>query len=258
MLYNNSDKEIFQKLLDSDYSKDYYKGMIDDLLNQNIKNVEIIQEKQRIKSDLQAKKIAEEISKNQLKHDMPSLLDGVIMALAKFQGNSMYNSSLSEDDMNDYVRDILSTIFETKDQTRQGYSNAYRVPPKKRGAGELDIQINYNGKIVGIYEGLKIERVNKQYVYDHITKAMINYNPQGVKNVFVVSYVINHFFDFGDFWCHFIETVRDYKAPNPGYQVTWENESTDSGYSKIKALHGLYFSDGEEHDIWIIAVCVKN
>lgn len=56
MLYNNSDKEIFQKLLDSDYSKDYYKGMIDDLLNQNIKNVEIIQEKQRIKSDLQAKK----------------------------------------------------------------------------------------------------------------------------------------------------------------------------------------------------------
>ncbi len=74
-------------------------------------------------------------------------------ALVKLQKNNHYNSSSSEDTMNDYVRDILDESYELRDQTRQGESES------GSDAGEIDIQICVEGLQLVMMEALKLESV---------------------------------------------------------------------------------------------------
>lgn len=60
--------------------------------------------------------------------------DKVLRVLSKMQRNHHYDSSSSEDTMNDYIRDILDESYNVKDQTRQGDST------KGDEAGEIDTQ----------------------------------------------------------------------------------------------------------------------
>lgn len=81
------------------------------------------------------------------------LIQKVTRALVKLQKNNHYNSSSSEDTMNDYVRDILDESYELRDQTRQGKSES------GNGAGEIDIQICIEGLPLVMIGALKLESV---------------------------------------------------------------------------------------------------
>ena len=183
----------------------------------------------------------------------PFLFDEIVGALAALCGNPTYNSSTLEDQMNDYVRDILGHGLQVRDQTRQGISGNSRSAEKGR-AGELDIQIRNNGRPIGIYEGLRLDGVNTKEIYDHIIKATINYNPQGIKEVFVVAYVRGQFTCFGDFMNRFIACVKAYQAPVPECQIVWDDEEEDTGLSAVRSIHGIYNLDGVEHNIHVMAV----
>ncbi len=155
--------------------------------------------------------------------------------------------------MNDYVRDILGQGLQVRDQTRQGLSGNSRSAEKGH-AGEVDIQIRNNGRPIGIYEGLRLESVTEKTIHDHIEKATVNYNPQGVKEVFVVAYVINHSTGFGEFWTRFVGCIQKYEAKEEEYQITWEEEEEDTGLSGVRSIHGTYEMDDVEHSIHVIAV----
>jgi len=183
----------------------------------------------------------------------PFLFDEIVGALAALCGNSTYNSSTLEDQMNDYVRDILGRGLQVRDQTRQGISGNSRSAEKGR-AGELDIQIRNNGRPIGIYEGLRLDGVNSKEIYDHIAKATINYNPQGVKEVFVVAYVRGQTTGFGDFMNRFIACVKAYQASAAEHQIVWDDEEEDTGLSGVRSIHGIYSMDGVEHNVHVLAV----
>ena len=142
--------------------------------------------------------------------------------------------------MNDFVRSIIAASLEVRDQTRNGISGTSTSATQER-SGELDIQIRYNGKPICVYEGLKLDSVKKKELYEHIVKATINYNPQGIKNVFVTAYVVNQSTHFGDFWDRFCDCVRQ-----------------DTEMSAIRVLHGVYKMDGVDHDVYVIAVKIQS
>lgn len=183
----------------------------------------------------------------------PFLFDEIVGALAALCGNPTYNSLSLEDPMNDYVRDILGHGLHVRDQSRQGISGNSRYAEKGQ-AGELDIQIRNNGRPIGIYEGLRLKNVDSSEIYDHIKKATINYNPHGVKEVFIVAYVRNHATDFGKFWSKFMECVRAYEAPDPEYQIVWADEEEDTGLSAVRSIRGIYNMDDTEHNVHAMAV----
>lgn len=187
----------------------------------------------------------------------PFLFDEVVGALASLCGNPTYNASSLEDPMNDYVRDILGQGLQVRDQTRQGISGNSSSAEKGQ-AGELDIQIRNNGRPIGIYEGLRLDRVNATDIYDHIKKATINYNPQGVKEVFVVAYVQGQTTGFGRFWKRLVECVKNYHAPDPEHDIEWDEEEEDTGLSAVRSLHGTYYMDDAEHNVHVIAVKLMN
>ncbi len=200
-------------------------------------------------------KVAEAMGKELAKaiRTTPDLFDEIIGALSSLCGNPTYNSSSQEDTMNDYVRDILGHGLQVRDQTRQGLSARSRSAEKGQ-AGELDIQIRNNGRPIGIYEGLRLDGVVSKDIYEHLAKATIQYNPQGVKEIFVVAYVRNQSHKFGDFWKRFVSCVRGYTSTDLEYQISWDDEEEDTGLSSIRSIHGVYNADDVSHNVHAIAV----
>lgn len=186
----------------------------------------------------------------------PLVFDKVISALSVLCGDSHYNAQVSEDTMNDCIRNLIAASLEVRDQTRNGISGTSTSATQER-SGELDIQIRHNGKPICIYEGLKLSSIDSSAIHTHIAKATINYNPQGVKDVFVVAYAVNQQKRFGEFWQRYMEKVREYIADDVDYAITWDDEETDTGMSAIRVLHGVYKMDGVNHNVYATAVKIQ-
>lgn len=183
---------------------------------------------------------------------VPTIEDKVISALSALCGNKTYNFSTLEDPMNDYVRDMLAQNLNVRDQTHNGISENSESVRKSR-PGELDAQVWFNGRPIGIYEGLRPDSSGSKDIYEHISKAIINYNPQGLKEVFVAAYVQNHINDFGNYWKKFSEHVKKYDKP----PVTWDKEEIGTGMSAVRGIHGIYQMDGQDHNLYVFAVKIQ-
>ena len=71
----------------------------------------------------------------------------------------------SEDQRNDYIRDILeANMYLVKDQTRQGTSNS------GKDSGEVDILIHEQSTAIAIIEALNLDSFNVGYLNTHINK----------------------------------------------------------------------------------------
>lgn len=113
------------------------------------------------------------------------------------------NKDSAENSINDYFRDMLfmKGYNEVKDQTRHGISVS------GKDAAEVDILLTKEGKEIAIFEGLKLDSINKSYIATHIDKAIINYNALGTAT-FVVSYV--NVEDYEAFWERFSSYIENY------------------------------------------------
>lgn len=125
-----------------------------------------------------------------------SVLDDLVQIGERFCVNASFDSESSENSINDYFRDMLfmKGYKEVKDQTRHGISI------KGKDAAEVDILLTKNGKEIGIYEGLKLNCVEKDYIKTHIEKAIVNYNALGTAT-FIVAYVNST--NFESFWARY-------------------------------------------------------
>lgn len=147
-------------------------------------------------------------------------------ALLKLQRNYNYNSSSSEDIMNDYVRDILDENYVIKDQSRQGKSE------NGDNAGEVDIQICSDGFPVVMIEGIKLAALSKEYLDKHINKILTKYDPNGCPYAFILVYTTVYNFD--SFYDKLQKYLKDYNFP---YQCMEDIIDVDTGYAELKHSH---------------------
>ena len=162
-----------------------------------------------------------------------------ISACSKIADNPASCASFDEDGLNRVIRDLLDSAI-----TRFGYTIADQTQQGLSGTkpGELDIRINKNGIPVSIYEGL-IHK-DKQYLYDHINKAIGKYNQSGCKAVYVVEFSRNK--GFGGFWDNACENIEEYDKVN----VKEEN----TGLLGVKMLKGTFDWEGQKGDFYYIGV----
>ena len=121
---------------------------------------------------------------------MQELLSKLTNALLELQSDSHYFDA-KENACNSFVRSLLKSAgYVCMDQTLRGVGAA------GKGDGELDIVIQDRdrGNDIAIFEGLKLTqksfaKSDQQYLADHIKKLLDNYNPTGLKNLLLVSYV---------------------------------------------------------------------
>ncbi len=170
--------------------------------------------------------------------DLPHEL---ISACAKLSDNPASYMSFDEDGLNREIRNLLDSAisrlgYSICDQTQQGLGK------NDKKTGELDIRITKNGIPVAIFEGL-IHR-GKQYLYDHINKAINKYNISGCKTVIVVEYSRNK--GFGGFWDGVCDALEDYD----GISVNEEN----TGLLGVKMMKGTFKWQGSAGDFYYFGV----
>lgn len=164
-----------------------------------------------------------------------------ISACAKIVDSPSSYASFDEDGLNREIRNLLDSAitrfgYTIADQTQQGLGKT------DKNAGELDIRISKNGIPVAIYEGL-IHK-DKDWLYNHIDKAIGRYNQSGCKAVYVVEFSRNK--GFGGFWDGATEALDEYSGVN----VKEEN----TGLLGVRMLKGTFEWEDQKGDFYYIGV----
>ena len=167
------------------------------------------------------------------------VLNDLIQIGERACSNYSLNKDSTENSINDYFRDMLFAkgYDEVKDQTRHGIS----VSGKE--AAEVDILLT---KEIAIFEGLKLDSVNKSYIATHIDKAIINYNALGTAT-FVVSYV--NVVDYKAFWENFSSYVENYNFPLEVKRV-YEEKSYPNASTRVADI--ILSRDGYDFPVYFM------
>ena len=175
------------------------------------------------------------------------VLNDLIQIGERACSNYSLNKDSSENSINDYFRDMLFAkgYDEVKDQTRHGISMS------GKDAAEVDILLTKEGKEIAIFEGLKLDSVNKSYIATHIDKAIINYNALGTAT-FVVSYV--SVADYKVFWEKFSSYIEEYNFPL-AVKREYEEKSYPNASTRVADI--ILSRDGYDFPVYFITLKIS-
>ena len=214
---------------------------------------EVFEEYVNIDEILGTIKSPDKLAADEPDNQIAALLDSLMDALAKLQGNSTYYDA-SENKCNSYIRDLLEMRgYTCKDQTLHGISAT------GKSDGELDILIRDKDRNVdlSIFEALKLKAFGKgeqEYLMKHLEKLLDNYNPKGFTTLFLVSYVSWHKDRFNDL----ANDYSDYVKRNVGtkFRFTGSHEIGSYNSSFIRCLLIGYDCRGIKMNVYHILVRV--
>ena len=170
------------------------------------------------------------------------ICDKMLRALSKLQRNHHYNADSSEDTMNDYIRDILGESYFMKDQTRQGDSE------NGDEAGEVDIQLCYDGLPVVMIEGIKVSSLERERLDSHMNKVLTKYDPNGCPYTFLIVYTTAKNFDLG--YKNIFNHFDKYSYPFPRECSLLDVET---GYGELKHAQIILNRNGQKIRVHIWA-----
>lgn len=174
-----------------------------------------------------------------------ALLRAVFLACVKLQRNNLFKD-VSEDERNDYIRDLLETSgYQVKDQTRQGISASGKA------SGEVDILIHDKGMPITIIEALNLSGLDTNYLNTHLDK-IYKYDTLGNRFNFILSYVKVK--DFESFWSKYCQHAENHVYPHP-LVSTDDTCDKEYNYSDIRLLMTKHNRHGRETELHHI--CVK-
>lgn len=166
--------------------------------------------------------------------------DKILRALSKMQRNHHYDADSSEDTMNDYVRDLLDESYIIKDQTRQGESE------EGDEAGEVDIQICYEGLPIVMIEGIKVSSLEQERLDTHMNKVLTKYDPNGCPYAFLIIYTTIKNFDLG--YKKILKYFQEYEYP---YPRETDIVDVDTGYGELKHAQIILNRNGQRTRVHI-------
>ncbi|MCI9150113.1 MAG: hypothetical protein HFI42_06355 [Lachnospiraceae bacterium] len=170
----------------------------------------------------------------------------ILKALLKVQGNKTFYGK-KEDELNDGIRDLLSMVYEMKDQTRQGVSS------RGKNAGEVDIQICREGFPIAMMEGLRVTSVDRNYIQTHIDKVLTCYDPFGCPYTYVIIYATVK--KFADFWAKCLNYIREeYIFP---YTVKEEIKELNHMYTCLRHAKVVLLREGREVVVHFYALLLQ-
>jgi len=133
------------------------------------------------------------------------LLADIVKVCADIQATKLYWGT-KEDVRNSFLGMILKYLpYIVLDQTRRGISES------GDSDGELDLDIRkYKDIPWTICEALRVVGVNKGKWNDHLDKLLVNYNPNGLRFLILLTYVDDVRDRYDAIWKGFKEHIRGY------------------------------------------------
>lgn len=182
-------------------------------------------------------------------HFSEKIFDDLLAACLKLQRNVTF-SHTSEDQRNDFIRDILETSgyssgYEVRDQTRQGKSAT------GKNSGEVDLLVYRKGRPISVIEALNLTSLDSAYLSKHIDK-IFTYDTAGNRINYILSYVT--ITDFSGFWDKYINFVTNYKYPFPLKNIDTQVQD-NYNYSDLRYLITSHNRNG--YHTMLYHICVK-
>ena len=182
-------------------------------------------------------------------HFSEKIFDDLLAACLKLQRNVTF-SHTSEDQRNDFIRDILETSgyssgYEVRDQTRQGKSAT------GKNSGEVDLLVYRKGRPISVIEALNLTSLDSAYLSKHIDK-IFTYDTAGNRINYILSYVT--ITDFSGFWDKYINFVTNYKYPFPLKNIDTQVQD-NYNYSDLRYLITSHNQNG--YHTMLYHICVK-
>jgi hypothetical protein len=174
-----------------------------------------------------------------------TIFNNIVEACALIQGLGPLNKC-NEDDRNTMLAFVLSRYgYNVKDQTFWGRSKS------KKSSGELDIAISNERDVkVSIIEALNLDCLNRTTINDHL-KKIFDYDSNGLKRNYVLSYVNDKVGNFTEFWRDYYEYINIVDYP---FVIKSRNEVEIEEFADIKAARTTHDRNGNE--VQLIHVCV--
>lgn len=159
----------------------------------------------------------------------------LLKALIQIQRSRRYIGA-EENEINDELRDQLGMVYDIHDQIRQGTSES------GAGAGEIDLLVFHNSFPVAIIEALKLNSVNKAVLTKHISKALVNYDRNGLPYAFIVIYATPK--NFVGFYDSVIEYIEKYEYP---YKINKPISEIPLQYAELR--HAITILERNGHPV---------
>ena len=183
------------------------------------------------------------------------LVTDVIQACMKLQGNRLYRQrqevkteqGIHENPRNTFLRDLLDfKNYHTQDQTLNGESLHCNK------AGELDILIKKDPNTPwAILEALNHK--DESYWQEHLMKLLENYNPQGIRTLFLVTYVGCKARNFGDICDKYADNIPQYATAS--YKPRKDSfRELDQPEMMLRAYQCSYLCGSDEASVYHIFV----
>ena len=178
-------------------------------------------------------------------YDTDTIFNNIVEACALLQGLGPLNKC-DEDDRNTMLAFVLSRYgYNVKDQTFWGRSKS------KNSSGELDIAISNDRDIkVSIIEALNLDCFNRTTIKDHL-KKIFDYDSNGLKANYVISYVNGKVVYFTKFWKDYYEYINIVDYP---FDIESRNEVKIEEFADIKAAKTIHDRNGNK--VQLIHICV--
>lgn len=141
--------------------------------------------------------------------------------------------NLDENRLNDKLCALLRMIYTVSDQSRQELSLS------QKNAGEVDFLVFDNEEPIAIMEALKLGGIDSKELNDHITKLLVNYDPQGYRRSYLIIYVTKQ--DFGAFWKGFCDYISTYSFQ---YPVKEKFAEIQSPYTEFRSAYIVLLRSG--------------
>lgn len=187
-------------------------------------------------------------SDREVERKKKKLLDDVAEACLELQG-TRFLQELGENDRNTYLRNALShkdggKDYVVKDQTLMG------VGAGKKRDGEPDLLIEFN-KINAqmICEAMIItgsSRSQVAYWNQHLDRLLVNYNPQGMQDLILISYVKANPEKFSTLWNFYSNHMVEYVPKDAFFQekIYQEIKLETSQYNCLRIARCTYNLNG--------------
>lgn len=166
-----------------------------------------------------------------------AIFDSIMYACTKLQADMTYWSS-DENPRNTFVRNIVGTMYNVKDQSLYGESSS------GKSSGELDLIIFSSGtseKPLTICEGLNVESMDRVNLDKHLKKLESKYDKWGLEEKYLLVYTdING--SFADFSGRYRDFIENYAFK---YKREEEIEPINTGYTDLTIYKTIHKREGK-------------
>lgn len=187
-------------------------------------------------------------SDREVEREKQALLDAVAAACVRLQGNQQLWKT-AEDNRNTYLRDLLlSKGYHVSDQTLIG------VGAGGKRSGEVDLLIRNAQNLPWMAcEAMNIESDSSsqlEYWDKHMNKLLVNYNPVGMQNLILISYVAADADKFTKLWSTYSEHMRWYDPPKVIRRAGTYQEIRQENYDCIRIACCTYDRGGMPTNVY--------